>query len=246
MTTQDITCLSYWFPLIQAAGLPVPRTEIVETDCELLRLVDGVNPDGYREFLKMLELAAMRIGYPCFLRTGQTSNKHQWQDSCHLLQERDLGRHVFNLVEFSAICDFMGLPSNVWVVREMISTTPAFHAFRGMPIVREFRVFTKDYNPICLHPYWPSRAIRQPSVSDWLGRLAVMSELDEWTAGALRVMAVEAATATGHGDWSVDFLEDNDGNWWLTDMAEADRSWHWPGCKFSNTEAPKAQKEDWP
>ncbi len=235
----DRTCLSYWFPLIQAAGLPVPRTEIVETECELLRLVDGKTPEGYPVFRAELYAAAERIGYPCFLRTGHTSNKHEWRDSCHVQHVRDMERHVFNLIEFSAICDFIGLPSNVWVVRELIPTTPAFHAFRGMPIVREFRLFTKDNKAICLHPYWPDHSIRQPTDEDWKSRLAAMSKITASRADRLKGMAENAAKATGHGDWSVDFLQDSNGKWWLTDMAEADRSWHWPDCEF-NSEKPSA------
>lgn len=242
-----ITCLSYWFPLIQAAGLPVPRTEIVRTDCELLRLAGSETPEGCTAFLAELYAAAERIGYPCFLRTGQTSNKHEWRDSCHLLKADNLEQHVYNLVVFSEICDCFGIPSNVWVVRELISTTPAFHAFRDMPIVREFRVFTKDNKAICIHPYWPEYSIRQPNDEDWKGRLAVMSDITPTSAGRLGAMAENAAKATEHGDWSVDFLQDSTGNWWLTDMAEADKSWHWPGCQFSNTEPPRTKAgEGWP
>jgi hypothetical protein len=36
LAREDKTCLSYWFPKIEAAGLPVPKTKIVSfTDYEL-------------------------------------------------------------------------------------------------------------------------------------------------------------------------------------------------------------------
>ena len=36
------------------------------------------------------------------------------------------------------------------------------------------------------------------------------------------------------GAWSVDFLCDVDGTWWLTDMALAGMSYHWEGCPNEN------------
>ena len=226
-------CLSYWFPRIQAAGLPVPRTEIVRTECELLRLVDGTTPPGYHTFIQTMQQAAGQMGgFPCFLRTGQTSGKHDWKHTCYVAAAKDLGQHVFNLVEFSECCCLEGLPYDVWVVRELIDTRPAFVAFSGMPIAREFRIFTRDNEPVCIHPYWPKDTIQRPTTDDWVERLAEMSEIDEATAGRLKAMARTASLATDYGDWSVDFLEDVDGNWWLIDMAEAAGSWHWPDCEF--------------
>ena len=46
MTDDALCCLSYWFPLIERAGLPVPKTEIVHS-CELVGLLDGEKPDGF-------------------------------------------------------------------------------------------------------------------------------------------------------------------------------------------------------
>ena len=236
-------CLSYWFPRIQAAGLPVPRTEIVETNCELPRLCDGTTPEGYHTFFRSVWKAARRIGYPCFLRTGHTSGKHDWKDTCYVPSTEDLGQHIFNLVEFSECCCLEGLPYDVWVVRELIDTRPAFVAFSGMPIAREFRIFTRDNEPVCIHPYWPKDTIQRPTTDDWVERLAEMSEIDEATAGRLKAMARTASLATDYGDWSVDFLEDVDGNWWLIDMTEAARSWHWPECEVGGPDCRKAGGE---
>ena len=40
----------------------------------------------------------------------------------------------------------------------------------------------------------------------------------------LKEMAIKAARAC-EGHWSVDFLEDKDGHWWLTDMAPEEVSY---------------------
>ncbi len=229
----DRNCLSYWFPRIRDAGLPVPRTKLVGTDSELFRLLHGKTPSGYTAFLAMLGEAARQIGYPCFLRTGHTSSKHEWEKTCYVRRAKDLGQHVFNLVEFSECCDLVGLPTKVWAVRELIPVVSAFRAFRGMPITREFRLFTTNGEFACIHPYWPVSAIRSPSVDDWEELLAKMSQIDEATTQDLAGLAERAARAVDGGSWSVDFLQASDGEWILTDMAEAERSWHWPDCKVA-------------
>ena len=229
----DLTCLSYWFPLIRDAGLPVPETVIIKTDCQLGKLLYNEATDGSLELLTEIRAAARQIGFPVFLRTGHTSNKHYWKDTCFVAHETDIAQHVYDLVEFSEMCCLMGLPTNVWVVRKMLTTAPAFVAFEGMPIVREFRVFTRKFQPLCIHPYWPQSSIIKPTHTDWKKRLAEMSVISGAEAEWLRLMAVEAVLATEHGDWSVDFLQDAEGKWWLTDMAEADKAYHWPECKFA-------------
>jgi len=36
------------------------------------------------------------------------------------------------------------------------------------------------------------------------------------------------------GYWSVDFCRAKKGDWYLIDMAEAEKSWHPSSCKYSN------------
>jgi hypothetical protein len=62
MVNSDPNCLSYWFPKIEAAGLPVPRTEIVTTDVILFGVLMGEQPKGYDGFLVELRQAVERIG----------------------------------------------------------------------------------------------------------------------------------------------------------------------------------------
>ena len=229
---QHRNCLSHWFPPLLAAGLPVPRTEIVETDCELWRLMDGCIPDGYKSFLKRLQKATDLIGYPCFLRTGLTAGKHEWLRTCYLDSPDVLAQHVGDLVEYSALASIMGLATNVWAARQLIKTKPAFHAFHGlMPVTREFRLFTSGGEVVCCHPYWPPNALRASAVvSNWKERLAKLSILDGDTKRYLRSLAYRAVQAIDGGSWSVDLLQDVDGKWWITDMAMAAVSWHWPDC----------------
>src|SRR5262249_16738684 len=88
---ESITALSYWFPKLVAAGLPVPRTVLVEMSQEAVKetwkLID--NPDGDRTaeaawqgFVDSLYAASRAFGEPFFLRTDHTSAKHEWRRTC--------------------------------------------------------------------------------------------------------------------------------------------------------------------
>ena len=75
----DKTSMSYWFPLIEAAGLPVPKTKFVEMTDTCRRMIwdafDGKNSGDVttEPFFARIAEAASEMGYPCFLRTDHTS-----------------------------------------------------------------------------------------------------------------------------------------------------------------------------
>lgn len=241
---ENHTCLSYWFPAIEAAGLPVPRTTIIKTKVDLASVLDGKQPD-WGDLLKNLSAAAMEIGLPCFLRTGMGSGKHRWSETCHLTDLERLPSHITALVEWSHLVDFIGLEHDVWVVREMLPTIPAMELprYKGMPLCREFRYFVRDSDVLCCHPYWPEQAVIDglpiPVGGDPRKQLPVAAPDFEGIYRRLTSMTPsegkrlhEIATAAGArlgGYWSVDILETRNG-WYLTDMAEGERSFHWEGC----------------
>jgi len=264
LVREDKTCLSYWFPKIQAAGLPVPKTRIVSfTDYDtargMFRIIDGteLNADAIA-FMKRLSDAVDEIGCPCFLRTGQTSGKHSWKETCYLESPKDLLQHVGNLIEFSECADFMGLPWNVWVVRELLPTKPVctLPRYGDMPLCREFRCFVDGDQILCVHPYWPKNAVEE----GFPYRHATKEHVDDvWCISTRPVLpadfdaiyervrilgenereeviqlATRAGVAVG-GRWSVDIL-DTDSGWYVTDLAEMGRSWHWPECENATKE----------
>jgi hypothetical protein len=212
----------------------VPKTLIVHRgECELGLLTDGVIPEGFDLFESRLRTAMDEIGYPCFLRTGQMSDKHNLKDTCFIEnKEESISKHVAQLVETSYIANIAGLPFNFdfWVVREMIPTKPMFHHFNGMPITRELRFFVKDGGIQCVHPYWPDEAFLELSVEERekLKSIQLLPSDDE------EVYLMAKYIARYFDGWSVDFLQDSEGTWWCTDMAVAERSYHHPGCDYSN------------
>lgn len=226
----DRTCLSWWFPLVEAAGLPVPVTEIVRYDAgDLALLVDGEMPSGFEELVGSIQRAGDRLGWPVFLRTGHISAKHDWNDTCYVPGPEQVGRHVAALVEWSSMVDIMGLPTAVWVVREMLAVEAPFSAFGGMPVARERRWWIADGAVVGHHPYWPPDALRQgrapQGFETWL---AALNEETAEEIGELRCLT-EAVAAAVPGRWSVDWLFSPGRGWVLIDMAEAERSWVWDG-----------------
>lgn len=224
------SCLSRWYPLVKDI-VPTPKTEIMQTDVELEQLWDCKTPEGFDAFIKKLRAVVNRIGLPAFLRTGCGSNKHDWKNSCYVTDASKLEQHVANIVEFCGMAD---LPTEVWVVREMLPTVPAFSAFYGqMPITKERRYFVNDGKVVCHHPYWPKESIKgqSPSVRHWWG---LLQNLNKETAQERHFLSAQTRKVgkAVPGYWSVDWLWTTKG-WYLTDMGSGEQSYHWPDCKFA-------------
>ena len=85
----DKTALSYWYPKLVEAGIPVPRTKIVKMPIEAQKVIwgwfDGKEGDGAEKpFFAELRSAMQDMGFPCFLRTERPTTL-----VLHLLWKRD-------------------------------------------------------------------------------------------------------------------------------------------------------------
>jgi len=237
--------LEQWFPALLQASVPVPRTEIVTTDVELIELLDGKMPVGFNEFADQLRAAAGRIGYPVFLRTGQGSGKHSWTRTCFVSTADNLLGHVLALVEWSELVDFIGLASNVWVVREFLPLASRFTAFDGTPITVERRYFIEDGRVRCHHPYWPVSSIRRPSVPNWRALWDEMNQADDAEVAFLTEQSIRVSH-TLPGAWSFDWALGANGVWYGIDMAVASLSYHWPTCPHVLNDGHSSQAPDDP
>lgn len=229
MDDTDKNCLSYWFPILETSGVPVPRTVIYRSDpSELYQIFDGKTNEGIARLVAQIRRSMIDLGGPpVFLRTGHGSHKHRWDRTCNLRDTRKILDHIAELVEWSCSVDMLGLPLDVWVVREMLPVRPLFHAFLGMPIVEEWRYFVRGGNIQCCHPYWPPESILNPTVDDWRERLEGLEASTE--ADRLAEQVAHAIDQHDGGYWSVDVLLSARGCF-VTDMALGERSWHWPNC----------------
>lgn len=237
----DRTALSYWFPIVKAAGLPVPETVIVDMPKAAREFYyaafDGdVSITGDcdpRPFVDAIREAVKRVGSPAFLRTDHTSGKHSWARTCFVPPDADIARRIWEIIEYSEMADFMGIPWERWAVREFLPTIPlgVCRDYADMPICREFRFFVDGPEVVCWHPYWPAEALDQGgAVFNEEGGFDELCRCDDLSI--LTDIASRAGQAVG-GAWSVDLLETERG-WFLTDMAEAGKSFHWPGCAHAS------------
>lgn len=233
LSLENKTRLSWWFPRLPD-GIHVPKTSIIEhTGDDLLHLLDGIVPAGCDELCEDIANAGDDFGWPLFLRTDYLSGKHGWRKTCHVPSRDNVRAHIASLVEESASADMMGFPSDRWIARRMIPTTPAFFAFHGdMPIVKERRYFVQGAVVVCHHPYWPPEAFDKSrvSVGGWRERLDQMNFESNEEVALLSDLSSGVGVAIG-GDWSIDWLwSERESQWYLTDMAEAASSYHWSEC----------------
>ncbi len=201
---------------------------------KIWELADGKEPRGFDNFIMSIHRAALEFGYPIFLRTESSSDKHSWKETCYVNVEPQescndvLKSHVYGLVEHSLMAD---IPCDFFAIRRLIPTEPICTAFRGdMPIAKECRVFVKNGQVVCHHPYWPDEAFKNVS-----GKSVTRKQIDElqnFSDNEVDEITGIATLISRHipGWWSVDFLKDKDGNWWCIDMAIGQLSYHWDDC----------------
>ena len=226
-----------WFPPIASAGLPVPHTLMVPySHYDILPIFDGEPSQEFDRLKEAVGNAAIEVGIPSFLRTDLTSAKHCGPGAYCITDAAKCGQQIFKTLEDTEMKFFMERAGpEAMIVREFLILDAPFTAFHGLPIAREWRIFTDDAHLFCQHPYWPTEALEGhvDSVVDWKKQL---TELHREPQGVdLGAMAMQAVKACGGGEWSVDFACDVAGKWWLIDMATMRDSYHWPGCDKSKT-----------
>lgn len=230
---EDRTRLSWWFPKIPSDIL-VPETIIIPYDGDnLINVLDGELPLGFSALRIDIVNAGDQLRWPFFLRTDYLSGKHDWKDTCYVSRSNKVQCHMINLIENSAMADIIGFPTDYWIARKLIPTKPTFFAFHGdMPIVKERRYFVQDDKVVCHHPYWPSEAFDSTVVSalNYEELLDEMNFESHEEVDLLSGLSSKVGAALG-GAWSIDWLwSEDEGEWYLTDMAEAGQSYHWSGC----------------
>lgn len=222
--------LSFWFPIIEDI-VPVPKTKFIHTDVNLMSIFDDTEPKGIDLLINDIKSMADRIGYPVFLRSGFTSGKHDWDETCYVKSPEDIKGCVYSIVNYSETHAMFGeLPTYTWVVREMLLTDPVFYAFKGMPITKEFRYFIRDGIIEHTQPYWDPKAFENDSQhpntlpSDWRAQLASISEIGDDSEHLVDLTKVVSKAIKGY--WSIDWLWTKKG-WYLTDMALGEQSYMW-------------------
>lgn len=222
----------YWYPIVEKSGILSPKTTLIPFEGVLsYDIFDGKPNNDFDIFVKQLEQAADKIGYPLFVRTDETSNKHDWVDSCYVESKEQIRGHLLNILEMIEMS--IGLGFKGVALREFLQLESTFTSHNGMPVAKEFRLFLRNGRLECIHPYWPKASIHTKE-PNWEGKI---DQLRILTPDDLNVILREIAK---FGDklpeyWSVDFCKTVKGEWYLTDMAIGEDSYHWSTCKHAPT-----------
>lgn len=232
------TNMAYWWPLVEQSGVPVPRTKSLKAEIDWSPMWDGKKPDGYDAFIDQTIEAMREFDLPLFLRTGFTSGKHDWADTCCVrsLEKETVMKHVDNIFVFSCMCDILGLPTVDWFVREMLPVSPAFFAFNHLPVTKERRYLFIEGMAKYHYPYWPPAAFTCGGSIDhslelpcnWSDLLEELNSEPPEEVEMLAELTNQACSVDGlkQHEWSVDWLQ-TDRGWVLIDMAEASKSYVW-------------------
>lgn len=221
------TAFDNWFPSVVELGIRTPKTSILPISAALQMSLIGEaprTPQTEAELARMqadIQALGVQHGFPLFVKSSFTSSKHYWAETCCLPDAsiETVRKHIGEIFFYQCMGPHPLTPSIV--VREMIKTKPAFHAFPGkMPVTQEFRFFAGGGTAFGYHPYWPVDSIQDPDREDWEHALASMSRPSDQQLAEMKAAAETLSKKLG-GAWSVDFLIDQDGKPWLIDMAEA-------------------------
>lgn len=224
--------LGFWYPILLRSGVPTPRTVIVNTDSKAAPTWDP--PEAFERTAPRILVAMDGMGYPCFFRGGQTSAKHDWNETCFVAARPTEGEVLDRMLRIWEICYTGNIGAEPllyenWVVREIIPTTAVLTTRRGgMPVVTEMRFFLNDGSIACAHPYWPRKALEaEGSISD--KEYDALCRISQEDANRVWGLALRVGKYFP-GYWSCDFLKSSTGVWYCTDMAQGEDSYHDPDC----------------
>jgi len=225
-------CISYWFPGLRDSGVEVPKTEIIRYTGESLSVaLDGKKPDGIDDLISRIDRASEAVGgYPVFLKTGMTSGKFDFENTCLVKDKNQIEGHLIRLVEASELASIWGLPYDVWAVREYLEHPHLFFAFHGkLPIGYERRYFFRDGKVEFHHPYWPPGAIKGHAEPGWEGLLSKINT-ETLTEITRLIWLSEKVAKNFEGYWSLDWMMCYDQGryrWVAIDMGLGDQSYRW-------------------
>lgn len=222
------TCFTYWFPEVERLGIPHPRSLVIdfpdELSCLLLDERYDQAAEGMTQVIESIRAFGAEVGYPLFIKNSLFSGKHEWLNTCFIAEgasDEQISRQITWLTHLW--CMVGGDLALHLVVREFINAAPVFHAFGGMPVTAEYRLFATAGQLNGWQPYWPEKAIQSPDAADWAEKLSAIAVPSEDELDQMRAWAEDVTRRLG-GYWSVDFLRDRDGKLYLIDMAEGEKS----------------------
>lgn len=242
---EDPNNLSFWYPKVKDCGFRTPRTTVIQLpEKAILALFQDEENDRevIREFVisSVMPVIEAFDGKP-FIKNGTFSDKYDFGLCCPDKTDADSLTENIMRMGMDALClDANGISEIV--VRERIPAPEGSRTiYGGMPLRPEFRVFY-DFSRgqlLYMENYWnwdychEAVARNEHDRKVFFDHYGVIWRSYKESAMRLYMTAEDRLrNITGlEGIWSVDFLLDGNGEFWLIDMAQGHRSVYWDPYK---------------
>ena len=248
IVNESLNDFSFWYPKVENCGILMPATyyKKIPAAKENERLFHAFyhdNPEEDDKIIKewvktsiMPDLEYYHLNGLIFVKNGRFSNKFDANNSCILWGTYRLADAIANINYQALCCGADGIDEIV--VRRFIDydmkNTPCI--YNGLPLRSEFRVFY-DFDKkkaIFTANYWEYDYVR-PHLYKATDKIIFDHERKRLETDFIRKrFAVEKMVETAmqnvtdlEGQWSVDILMDENEQFWLIDMAVAQRSANW-------------------
>jgi len=168
--------------------------------------------------------------YPMFMRTDQSSAKHEWKDTCFIKSRDSLRHNLSFLIENHEMNNMAGeLGYEAIVFREFLELESYFTTdfYGDFPVNKEVRCFIRDGKLESMHNYWFEDAVERGHPHDikWREKLKQLNTTSEKDQKDI-TSQVLAISPYFKNYWSVDFAKGKNGIWYLIDMARGEVSYH--------------------
>lgn len=230
----NINCMSIWLPLISDLNINIPKTKLIhfpleeyEDDCFKI-FEKRVTSNKLLDFEKKLIKEVKTFGTPCFMKSGTFSSKHDWGNTCFIRDEKEAFKNWLNIMHNSLMYGASG--SHYIVLRELIDTDKKLYAFNELPITKERRYFFEEKKVTMHHPYWPESSLKgNIKKENWQKILKKINHESKTEIKLLEELSLDIGNRLNkiHPNWSIDWLQDKKGKWWLIDVAVKEQSYIW-------------------
>lgn len=194
--------MAYWYPKIRDLDVPMPETQPLPLNTESSGMPEYDN-DRAAEFVE-------NMGGKAFLRSGFKHAAITPHAGSYIWGKDDIEETA---AELMAQHNMMQLPlgESLWI-REWLDLNHCNYVEANLH--PEVRFFIENGDVLCWHPRL--EGFDRLDSGDKFRELAI--SFIEQTASTLETYAQRVANVID-GSWSVDFVRDTEGNWYLTDMA---------------------------
>ena len=239
---QDVHNVSYWFPKVANCGIKVPKTFVKEIPVELFGHLFIDHPEKDIDCIynwvknELIPSIPDELRGLIFIKNGAFSNKFDFSTCSIRCNPLEIARSIAEINYASLMFDTGG--NTEIVIRERIpyDEQKTMTIYNGMPLRNEYRVFYDFDNRKALYVanYWDWNYCHDSISRNATDKLVYEKVYNELHAHylftherVLKLVEEHMQDVDLSGIWSVDILEDEQGKFWLIDMALGYRSAYW-------------------